>query len=195
MMYCNRYLAALLLVAASLMSAPASADEVEDYSSTIAVFKSAPQAASYFKQAYGFALFPTVGKGGFGIGAAHGKGQVYQGNKVTGKTTLTHLSIGFQVGGQAFSEIIFFEDKRAYDEFVQGNFEFDAKASAVAITAGAQAQAGTTGTTAGASAGPATAKQFHTPFHKGMATFIHVKGGLMYEASIGGQKFTFEPLP
>lgn len=170
------------------------AAEVEDYSSTIEVFKSSPEAAQYFDKAYGFALFPTVGKGGLGIGAAHGKGQVYQGGKVTGKTALTHISIGFQAGGQAFSEIIFFEDKRAYEEFIHGNFEFDAKVSAVAITAGAQAQAGTAGTSAGASSGPKSGVQAPAKYNKGMAIFTHAKGGLMYEAAIGGQKFSFEPI-
>ena len=90
--------------------------------------------------------------------------------------------------------MIFFQDKRAYDEFTSGQFAFDAQASAVAITAGAQAQAGSTGATAGASAGPKTGKQAGTSYHKGMAIFIHAKGGLMYEAAIAGQKFSFKPL-
>lgn len=85
-------------------------------------------------------------KGLLGIGGAYGKGQVYQGGKVTGETSLVKMSIGFQAGGQAFDEMIFFEDKRAYDEFISGNFKFDAAVSAVAITAGAQAKAGTEGT-------------------------------------------------
>jgi hypothetical protein len=95
-------------------------------------------------------------------------------------------------GGQAFSQMIFFEDKRAYDEFTSGNFEFDASASAVAITAGVEAKAGTEGATASATAGPATGAQAKTSYHKGMAVFTHAKGGLMYEASIGGQKFSFK---
>jgi hypothetical protein len=103
-------------------------------------------------------------------------------------------SIGFQFGGQAFSEIIFFQDKRAYDDFTSGNFEFDATAQAVVITAGATAKAGTTGTSAGASAGPKTGIQAETEYLKGMASFVHPKGGLMYELAIGGQKFTFTPL-
>jgi lipid-binding SYLF domain-containing protein len=118
---------------------------------------------------------------------------VYQGGKVTGEVSLIKGSIGWQLGGQAFSQMIFFEDKRAYDEFTSGNFEFDATASAVAITAGAQAKAGTEGASAGASAGPATGAQAKTSYHKGMVVFTHAKGGLMYEASIGGQKFTFKP--
>ena len=171
-----------------------SATAADDYSSTIDVFKQSPQVQPYFKNAYGYAVFPTIGKGGLGIGAAHGKGQVYRGGKVTGKTSMTKISIGFQAGGQAFSQVIFFEDKRAYDEFTSGEFAFDAQASAVAITAGVQAQAGSTGATAGASAGPKTSAQAETSYSKGMAIFVHIKGGLMYEAAIAGQKFSFEPL-
>jgi lipid-binding SYLF domain-containing protein len=165
----------------------------DNFSNTIKVFNESPQVQPYFKNAYGYAVFPTIGKGGLGIGGAHGKGQVYRGGKVTGKTSMTKISIGFQAGGQAFSQIIFFEDKRAYDEFTSGEFAFDAQASAVAITAGAQAQAGSTGSTAGASAG-SPGKQAKTSYRKGMAIFVHVKGGLMYEAAIAGQKFSFEPL-
>ncbi len=167
---------------------------VEDYSNSIAVFEKSPASQPYFNNSYGYAMFPTIGQGGFGIGAARGDGQVYRGGKVTGYTSMTQISIGFQVGGQAFSQIIFFEDKRAYDDFTRGNFEFDASASAVAITAGAQASAGTTGSTAGASTGPATGKQATTNYYKGTATFVHTKGGLMYKAAIGGQKFSFKPV-
>ena len=171
-----------------------SASAAEDYSSTINVFKQSPPVQPYFKNAYGYAVFPTVGKGGLGIGGAYGKGQVYRDGKVTGTTKLTKITIGFQAGGQAFSQIIFFQDKRAYDDFTSGEFAFDAQASAVAITAGAQAQAGSTGATAGASAGPKTGAHAETSYHKGMAIFVHTKGGLMYEAAIGGQKFSFKPL-
>ncbi len=114
--------------------------------------------------------------------------------KVTGTTKLAKVTIGFQAGSQAFSQIIFFQDKRAYDDFISGEFAFDAQASAVAITAGAQASAGTTGATAGATAGPKTGAYAKTIYHKGMAVFVHTKGGLMYEAAIGGQKFSFKPL-
>ena len=95
-------------------------------------------------------MFPTIGKGGFVVGAAHGKGRVYSGGAATGRTTVTQLSVGFQLGGEAFSQIIFFEDKFAYDRFTAGKFEFSAQAQAVAIVIGAQAQTGTTGTSAGA---------------------------------------------
>lgn len=163
------------------------------YSDAIGVFKKSPAVQPFFEDAYGYAVFPTVGKGGIGIGGAYGKGQVYRGGKVTGSTQLFKATIGFQLGGQAFKQIIFLEDKRAYDEFTSGNFEFDAAASAVAITAGAQAKAGTEGATAGASAGPRTGTQAGTSYTKGMAVFVHTTGGLMYEAAIGGQKFTFKP--
>lgn len=184
--------AVLALTAMTLMISSASA--VEDYSSTINVFKQSPQVQPYFENAYGYAVFPTVGKGGLGVGGAYGKGQVYRGGEVTGITKLMKVSLGFQAGGQAFSQIIFFQDKRAYDEFTSGQFAFDAQASAVAITAGAQAQVGSTGATAGVSAGPKTGAQAETNYLKGMAIFVHAKGGLMYEAAIAGQKFSFEPL-
>jgi len=183
-----------VLVMIVMMVTISSASAAEDYSSTINVFKQSPQVQPYFEKAYGYAVFPTVGKGGLGIGGAYGKGQVYRGGRVTGITKLIKVSIGFQAGGQAFSQIIFFQDKRAYNEFTSGEFAFDAQASAVAITAGVQAQAGSTGVTAGASAGPKTAAHAETRYHKGMVIFIHVKGGLMYEAAIAGQKFSFEPL-
>jgi lipid-binding SYLF domain-containing protein len=186
-----RYLVSVLLV---LMAGTAFTRTVEDYSGTIDIYKKSPVVQGYFENAYGYAVYPTIGKAGFIVGGAVGDGQVYVGGKVTGFSTLTQLSVGFQLGGQAFSQIIFFQDKRAYDEFTSGSFEFDATASAVAITAGAQASTGGTGNTAGVSAGPATAKQAETSYKKGMATFIHAKGGLMYEASVGGQKFSFMSL-
>lgn len=181
---------ALLVAILCIWPMGASADKFEN---TIEIYKKSPQAQPFFKNAYGYAVFPTIGKGGIGIGGAYGKGQVYREGGVTGTVKMTKITIGFQLGGQAFSEIIFFQDKRSYEEFISGSFEFDATASAVAITAGAQAQAGTTGNTAGASAGPATAKQAATSYNKGMAIFVHAKGGLMYEAAIGGQKFSFTP--
>jgi lipid-binding SYLF domain-containing protein len=146
----------------------------------------------YFDSAYGYALFPTIGKGGVGIGAAYGKGQVYRGNQVTGQATMTQLSAGLQLGGQAYSQIIFFQDKRAYDDFTSGKFEFGAQATAVAITASAQAQAGTGAATAGASTGGGAGKQAGQ-YQNGMAVFTYAKGGLMYEATVAGQKFKFQP--
>jgi len=186
-----RFLVVLIMVLAALIfSNPAHADKFTD---TIDIYKKSEVVQPFFKNAYGYAVFPTIGKAGIGIGGSYGTGQVYKGGKVTGDTSVIKGSIGFQLGAQAFSQMIFFEDKRAYDEFTSGNFEFDATASAVAITAGAQASAGTEGASAGVSAGPATGKQAKVSYHKGMVVFVHAKGGLMYEASIGGQKFTFKP--
>lgn len=167
---------------------------VEDYSSTIKTFRQTPSVEKFFNNSYGYAVFPTIGKGGFVIGGSFGKGQVYRDGQVTGKTSVIEGSIGFQAGGQAFSQIVFFQDKRAYDEFTSGNFEFGATAQAVAITAGVGARAGTGGVSAGASAGPDSVVQAETNYVMGMAVFVHAKGGLMYEFSVGGQKFTFEPL-
>nr|WP_319396341.1 lipid-binding SYLF domain-containing protein [uncultured Desulfobacter sp.] len=157
--------------------------------SAINVFKRAEAAQPFFENCYGYAVFPNVGKGAFFVGGAYGQGRVYQAGLITGTASIVKISLGFQMGGQVFSEIIFFQDKRAYDEFTAGSFEFDASISAVVVTAGVQAKAGSDGGTAGASAGPATGVQAETGYFKGMAVFIHAKGGLMYEASIGGQKF------
>jgi lipid-binding SYLF domain-containing protein len=179
----------IIFILALALANPVQADKFTD---TIEIYKKSEAVQPFFKNAYGYAVFPTVGKAGIGIGGSYGNGQVYQGGKVTGEVSLIKGSIGFHLGGQAFSQMIFFEDKRAYDEFTSGEFEFDASASAVAITAGAQAKAGTEGATAGASAGPATGVQAETNYHKGMAVFVHTKGGLMFEASIGGQKFNFK---
>jgi lipid-binding SYLF domain-containing protein len=180
----------IMFILALALANPAHADQFTD---TMNVFKKSEAVQPFFKNAYGYAVFPTIGKGGIGIGGSYGTGQVYKGGKVTGEVSMIKGSIGWQLGGQAFSQMIFFEDKRAYDDFTSGEFEFDATASAVAITAGAQAKAGTEGASAGASAGPATGKQAKISYHKGMAVFTHAKGGLMYEASVGGQKFTFKP--
>jgi lipid-binding SYLF domain-containing protein len=174
----------------SLAATPAFADE---YSDTITLFKNAGQSGAYFNTAYGYAVFPTIGKGGVGVGGAFGKGRVYRGGKAVGETSMSQLSIGFQLGGQGFSEIIFFQDERAFKEFTTGKFEFSADASAVAITAAAGASASTTGSSAGASAGKSDATTAGR-YNKGMATFTIVKGGLMYEAAVAGQKFSYKPL-
>ena len=167
----------------------------DDTGNTIRVFKSSPQVQWFFNNAYGYAVFPVVGKAAFIIGGAYGEGRVYRGNQVRGTTSLFHGSIGFQWGGQAFREIIFFQDQRAYNEFTRGQFEFDAKASAIAITAGAQARASTGGSSASATAGPRTGAQSDASFSSGgMAAFVHTRGGLLAELSVGGQKFTFTPV-
>ena len=184
-------LAATFLALASLsMVAPARAD---NYSETIQLFKDAGESREFFGKSYGYAVFPNIGKGGLGIGGAYGKGRVYAGGVAVGETSMTQLSFGFQAGGQGYSLIIFFEDKRSFEEFTSGNFEFGAQASAVAITAAASAGAGTTGTTAGASGGKSDATT-RGDFYKGMAQFIIIKGGAMYEATIAGAKFSYKPL-
>ena len=134
-------------------------------------FKKKSSLKPYFKKARGYAVFPNVGKGGIGIGGARGKGELFEKDNVIGSTTLTQVSIGFQLGGQAFSQIIFFKDKKSLERFTEGNFEFGASASAALITEGANASA---------------------DYSDGVAVLTYSKGGLMYEASIGGQKFSYE---
>jgi len=178
---------AILFVA--LMTSPAWAD---GYTDTIEVFKKAVP-SSFFENSYGYAVFPTIGKGGVGVGGAHGKGQVYAKGVHVGDTTMSQLTVGFQLGGQAFSQIIFFEDERAFNQFTSSKFEFGAQATAVAITAGASATVATTGNSAGASGGRNDAKSVGE-YYRGMAIFTVAKGGLMYEATIGGQKFKYKKL-
>ncbi len=166
----------------------------DPFAHTIDVFKQSDAVTPFFENNYGYAVFPMVGKGGFIVGGSYGEGRVYRQGQVTGLAKLMKGSIGFQFGGQVLSQIVFFQDQRAYEEFTGGGFEFDGTASAVVITAGAQVKVGTDGGTAGASAGPATGVQAEIPYYKGMAVFVHAKGGLMVEAAVGGQKFTFTPL-
>ncbi len=182
----------LMLFAILFLSSVVHASD-DDYSETLEVFLKSDAVKPFFDEAYGYAVFPTVGKGGIILGGAYGSGRVYLRDKMTGTATLMKISIGVQLGGQAFSEIIFFKDERAYTEFTSENYEFDGSLSAVVITAAAQAQTSTQGNTAGASIGPATGAQAETSYTKGMAVFIHTLGGLMYEMSVGGQKFTFTP--
>ena len=134
-------------------------------------FKRIRRLKPYFKEAAGYAVFPNIAKAGLGIGGARGNGEVFEDGKVIGSTTVTQLSFGFQLGGQAFSQIIFFQNKRDIDRFTDGNFEFGASASAALITEGANAS---------------------VDYTNGVAVMTFSKGGLMYEASIGGQKFTFK---
>jgi lipid-binding SYLF domain-containing protein len=167
----------------------------DKYQATIEVFRQAGESASFFENSYGYAVFPTVGKAGLGVGGAVGEGLVYLSGDagLVGKTTVTQLSIGWQLGGQAYSMIVFLQDRRAFEEFTSGNFEFSAQAEAVAITAGVSAAARTSGssvTASGTEYDAATAGRYY----KGMAVFTVTKGGLMYEASIGGQKFSYKPL-
>ncbi len=140
---------------------------------TIALFKEKdPGLDKFFKTAAGWAVFPTIAKGGLIVGGARGDGVVYVKDEVIGYTTVSQGTIGLQIGGQAYSEIIFFENDGALSHFKQGNAELSAQASAVAVTAGASADAG---------------------YAEGVAIFTMAKGGAMLEASVGGQGFSFEP--
>ncbi len=166
-------------------------DDPGKYEETKTIFINAGQSGTFFENCYGYALFPTIGKGGLIVGGAHGKGRVYVDGKHVGDTTMDQMTIGLQAGGEAFSQIIFFQDKRAFDEFASGSFEFGAQAKAVAITSGAAAGSSTGGGgTAGASGGKNDAVTAGD-YHKGMAIFTVAKGGLLFEASIGGQQFTY----
>jgi len=176
-------LGSALSIAAGLAQATADSD-------TAKLFKDSSQSSEFFQKSYGYAVFPTVGKGGIGIGAAHGSGHVYEQGKRIGRVTMNQLSVGLQLGGKAFSEIIFFKDKPALDQFTSGNFEFSADIGAIALTASANASVGTTGADAGGSLSKtdaATAGEFKD----GLAVFTIAKGGLMYNATVAGQKFSY----
>ena len=176
----RKILTLLASVSLVLVSAAAFAgwdpDEVKEYDAksqeAIAVYKEKdPSVERFFSDAVGYVVIPTVGKAALGIGGAHGKGILYEGGAPTAVVSLSQLSFGFQWGGQAYSEFIFFEDAATLADFKNGNFELNAQASAVAITAGASADA---------------------EFNGGMAIMTQAKGGLMYEAAVGGQKFKVE---
>ena len=184
----------VILALLVLVLIPLSVDTAlcEDDAGALSVFQSSPEVQPFFKNCYAYVIFPTVGKAAVVVGGAYGEGKVYRQGKVTGTAKLMQASFGLQLGGKAFSEIVFLQDKRAYDTFTSGQFAFDAKMAATAITAGAEAKAGTSGKTAGATAGPKTGAQAKTEYSNGMAAFVHQKGGLMAELAIGGQKFSFE---
>jgi lipid-binding SYLF domain-containing protein len=133
-----------------------------------------PDMSRFFDKAHGYAIFPSVGKGAFVIGGGYGGGWVVEQNEVIGKTSISEATVGLQIGGQAFSEVIFFKDAATLDAFKRGNFEFNSQVSVAVVTAGAAAKAS---------------------YDKGMAVFVLPKGGLMAEASVGGQKFTYTPRP
>ena len=178
-------LPALLLLAGMAHAA-------DKYTDTIELFRHAGESSSFFHKSYAYAVFPTVGEGGLGVGGAFGKGHVYVHGHMVGDTSMGQVSVGFQAGGKAYSQIIFFEDKRALDEFESGSFEFTAGASAIAITAAADVSVGTSGASAGASADEKDARATGV-YEKGMAVFTVAKGGLMYAATIAGQKFSYTP--
>jgi len=164
------------------------------YRQTIDSFKNATQSADFFKNSYGYAVFPAVGQGSFIVGAAHGDGRVYAHGVHVGNTSVTQLSVGFQAGGQAYSEIIFFKDQQALDAFESGNFQFGAGVNAVVITAGASASADTSGTQASASADENDA-HVAGAYNNGVVVFTIVKGGLEVGASVEGEKFSYQAKP
>ena len=144
----NRLTSIIAFVLLALAVSPAWADE---YSNTIAIFKNAGESGKFFQTAYGYAVFPTIVKGAFIVGRAHGDGRVYAKGIHVGNTSMTQATVGLQIGGQGYTEIVFFQDERAFLEFTGGNFEFGADAQAV-VTASVHAQTSTTGSSAGASA-------------------------------------------
>jgi lipid-binding SYLF domain-containing protein len=180
------------VAAITLFCLPMGVAQATTFQEATAIFRGAGASAGFFSKSYAYAVFPSVGSGALAVGGAYGKGRVYVHGRYVGDTKLGQLSIGFQAGGKAYSEIIFFEDKRALDEFESGSFAFGADASVVAVTAGANADAATNGSSAGASAGDRDATT-HGVYHNGMAVFTVAKGGLMYSAAIAGQKFSYEP--
>jgi lipid-binding SYLF domain-containing protein len=180
------------LLASLCLTLPASADSYDDARES---FTRQEATRPFFAGAHGYALFPTIGKGGIGIGGAYGEGRVYEQGKHIGDASMSQLTIGMQLGGAAYSMIVFFEDERALREFTSGNFEFGAQASAVALTAGVSAEASTGGgTSATASGGRNDATSVQGGYRKGLAIFTVAKGGMMYEATLGGQKFKYKPL-
>ena len=139
----------------------------------IAEFKNAdPGMETFFNTSYGYAIFPEIAKGAVGIGGAAGDGTVFQGGEAIGSSSMSQITIGLALGGQTYREAIFFKDKAALDNFKQGNYELAAEASAVAVKTGASKTA---------------------DYDHGVAIFTMAKGGLMFEASIGGQKFSYQP--
>ena len=176
---CNRIQALVLVVTITFslgLSAQVGgwkADLVQDAEQALAqMIEKQPKLESYKDKSYGYAVFPKVTKGAVGVGGAGGKGIVFKSHVPVGQSTLKQATIGFQLGGQQYKEVIFFENKDAFDKFTNKKVKFDGQASAVAITAGASVD---------------------VSFKDGMAIFTQTNGGLMYEASIGGQHFSYKP--
>jgi len=153
-------------------------------------------AGSYIDASYGYAVFPSIGKAGFFVGGAQGKGTVFREGTAIGNSTMTQLSLGLTFGGQVYKQIIFFEDARALREFTSGEFEFGGQAAAVALNSGASAEVSTGGggRTSVTVANGESSEVDSFGFRKGMAVFTLAQGGFMVEVSIGGQKFSYEPL-
>ena len=145
--------------------------ELDVQRAIIDIKKADPGIETFFENAAGYAVFPSVGKGGIVIGGAYGKGLVIVNELVDGYTSMSQATIGLQLGGQKYAQFIFFRDDVALEHFKRGNFEFGAQASAVAVTAGASADAN---------------------YDSGVVVFTQAGGGLMFEGTIGGQRFTYE---
>jgi len=166
---------ALLALALSATGSAVHADDLEPRveQARAQLVDNAPGLSRFFEDAYGYVLFPSVKKGAIGIGGAHGKGLVYRGGEKIARSSLSQATIGFQLGGQVYSEVIFFEDAEAFEDFAEGNFELSAQASAIAAAEGVARNAN---------------------YSHGVAVFTLGQGGLMFEASVGGQKFSYTPL-
>jgi lipid-binding SYLF domain-containing protein len=189
-----KFVLKLIACIALLPAGTSFAQEVEDFGPTIEMFREISSVRPYFDSAYGYAVWRTIARGGLGIGAATGRGQVYVGGEVIGFSRLVDISIGLQAGGQAYRQIIFFENREAFDRFARGTFEFDAQASAVAVTASAQASAGTQGARATAGAGSPASTAAAGRYQNGLQVFTMATGGLMYQAAIAGQKYRYRPI-
>ncbi|WP_421977399.1 hypothetical protein [Roseivirga seohaensis] len=145
--------------------------DIKKAQKTITQFKKVDNSLeTFFENSFGYAVFPSIGKGGIGIGGAAGKGVVFKQGEMIGGSNMTQITVGFQFGGQEYSEIIFFEDADSFNRFINNKYQFAAQVSAVALKSGISADASYT---------------------DGVAVFTQAKGGLMYEASVGGQKFKF----
>ena len=168
-------LVAALVTAVAVTTAAVAWDAAAEQKAhaTIAQFKKTdPSLQAFFDKAYGYAVFPEITKGAIGIGGARGDGTVFEGGNAIGSTVMSQVTIGLQLGGQTYSEIIFFQNKAALDSFTKGNYEFSANASAIAAKEGASKTA---------------------DYNMGVAIFTMGTEGLMFEASIGGQKFSYQP--
>ena len=163
----------LLVAPPGRASAADDAAAVKKAEEAIALFKKTdPALAKFFQNSPGYAVFPSVAKGAIGIGGAGGTGVLFEHGKPVGRTSLAQVTIGLALGGQEYAEIIFFENALALTNFKGGNFALAAQVSAVAAASGAAANA---------------------KYQQGVAVFTIAIGGLMYEASVGGQKFDFQP--
>ncbi len=175
-MYMQKPLSVILLLTVIGFSAFAQTDAkdqkiIQDSEDARAAFlKDDPDLINFFDQSYGYIILPNVGKGGFGVGGAAGSGVAFENGKMIGFARMTQLTIGFQAGGQAYSELVFFEDEVSFSRFKEGKVEMAAQVSAVAATSGASLNA---------------------EYVEGVAVFTRTKKGLMYEASVGGQQFKF----